>query len=336
MKVLFAGSPAIAIETLKAISEDHEVVGILTNPDSKKGRGRSDCCTELASAAALLCPQAPIFKFEHLRTEEREQIAKLKADILVVFAYGKVFGPKFLALFPYGGINVHPSLLPKYRGCAPIPYSILNMDAESAVSIQKVALELDSGEIYASEIIPLTFTETTDSLSETASLVGARLTKAVLKTIKNGSAIAKSQDHTKASYTKQLEKEDGKIDFTRSAREIDAQIRAFQSWPCAFTFFHETRLNIIKAVPYTAPFSEKVDSVPNNTDSVPNNTDSVPNNVDSVPQCGLVLGIDKKAGILVQTGRGILALQRLQLESKKPLDFKDFLNGVRDFIGSTL
>lgn len=322
MRILFAGSPAIAVPTLLRLAAAHEVVGVLTNPDAEKGRGKRLEPTEVAVAAEGLSSERvarglsplPVLKPERLLGEAREMVSALQADLLVVVAYGRIFGPKFLALFPEGGINLHPSLLPKYRGCAPIPAAILNRDLETAVCVQRLALEMDSGDILGMERIPLSGEETTESLSLIAAERGASLVASVVASIAAGTASASPQDHSAATYCGMLRKEDGRLDWTRSALDLDARIRAFSPWPGAFTAHGAQKLNILEARPYAGSLFPSV----------------------SGAAAGTVLGIDKSSGILVQTGDGLLSLRRLQHETKKPLDWRSFLNGARDFIGARL
>ena len=317
MRILFAGSPGIAVPSLVRLAAEHEMVGVLTNPDAPRGRSKRPEPTEVAVAAAGLPaagPSAPppILKPERLDAVVRAAIEALRPDLLVAVAYGKIFGPKFLALFPLGGLNVHPSLLPRHRGCAPIPAAILNRDPETGVCVQRLAPEMDAGDILAVERLSLDFTETTESLTLLAAERGAVLLSSVVAALEAGTAVAVPQAADGATYCGMLRKEDGRLDWTRSAPELDARIRAFHPWPGASTTHGSSILNVLEARPYagTAAFPS------------------------AGP--GFVAGIDKAAGILVQTGDGLLALRRLQYETKKPLDWRSFLNGARDFIGSTL
>lgn len=319
MRVLFAGSPEIAVPAFASTVRDHDIVGVLTNPDAPKGRGLCCCRTPVAEAAAELVPEAPILTFDHLGAEAREAVAALEPDILVAFAYGRIFGPKFLALFPRGGVNVHPSLLPKYRGCAPIPWVILNREPQTGITVQRLALKMDSGGILAREVVSLTGRETTDTLSALMAERGADLLASVLARIERGEAIEEAQDEAAASYCTLLHKEDGRIDWNESALEIDARVRAFHPWPCAFTELMGQRLNILDAEP------------------LPSGSESEGGKAVVRPEePGTVIALDKCRGIMVQTGNGLLALRRLQLQTKKPLSFRDFSNGVKDLVGKRL
>jgi len=317
MKVLFAASPVIAVPSLEALCniDGIELVGVLTNPDTAKGRSGALVPTEVGEAAEKLLAGSgqkfPILKPFKLDADAREQVAALKPDLLISFAYGRIFGPKFLSLFPLGGINIHPSLLPKYRGPSPIQAAILNRDTVTGISIQTLAREMDSGDILAVEQLQLTGRETALSLSETVSEKAAKMLPDLLKKISSGSVEKKPQNHSEASYCKLFSKEDSFINWNKSALEIDAAIRAFTPWPLCRTIHKGKELIILKAETGQSH---------------------------SVPQGkpGQVLGTDKEHGILIQTGDGILSVTELQYQQKKALFWRDFLNGARDFTGSQL
>lgn len=318
MRILFAGSPDVAATLLKDLlaSPDIDIVGVLTNPPSPQGRSKALVPTPVAQATEEFNQQCnrciPVLTPEKLNEEARNQVTALNPDILVCFAYGKIFGPKFLALFARGGINIHPSLLPKYRGCAPVPAAILNRDAQTGITVQRLAMQMDSGDILAQVRLPLDGTETADSLLAHCASLSGKIVIDVLKKIESGSDSAVAQNNDDATYCEMLKKEDGLIDWNKSALEIDAQIRAFFSWPGTFTNANGVPLRIHAATVYDT-----------NTESSQNKP-------------GTVLGTDKKSGILVQTGNGVLAITNLQWQAKKAMNWKDFMNGTRNFIGTVL
>lgn len=319
MKILYAGSPDVSAIPLLHILEKakHEVVGVLTNPPSAQGRSKSLVPTALAQSL-LEKPEyqnIPILSPERLDADFRKVLESLKPDILLCFAYGKIFGPKFLALFPQGGINVHPSLLPKYRGCAPVPKAILNRDSETGVTIQKIALEMDCGDILAQERIPLDGTETAESLLRDAAERSSILVSEVLDKIENGEIKSIAQDPSKACYCAPFSKTDGLIDWACSALNIDAQIRAFSPWPGTYTYVDGKMLKVLKASVFSST-----------------NKNEFFNENNKVTKSGSVLGKDMEKGILVQTGEGILALEQLQWHTKKAMGWKDFLNGSKGFL----
>jgi methionyl-tRNA formyltransferase len=322
MRIIFAGSPAIAVPSLTVLAEggDFELAGVLTRADSRRGRGGQPEGTDVAKAlegmAGAFAERGQalpaLLKPERLDAPAREAAAALKPDLLVSFAYGRIFGPRFLALFPRGGINLHPSLLPRYRGATPIPEAILHRDRETGITIQTLAAELDAGDILAQEAFPLTGRETTASLSEEAGKRGAALLASILPDLARGTLQGRPQDHREASFCTTIGKEEGRIDWNAAAVEIDARIRAFTPWPLCRTRFGEGELYILEGRPFAAAAPE------------------------ASPEPGTVLGIDKSEGILIQTGNGIFSATRLQYPTKKALDWRTFLNGARNFIGSRL
>ena len=325
MKVLFAGSPAIAVPSLFELSglKGIELAGVLTNPDTPKGRSGIPLPTEIGLAAQEILEDYktkgkkafPILKPVKLDSAAREQIGALEAELLVSFACGHFFGPKFMALFPLGGINIHPSLLPKYRGATPIQTAILNRDSVTGITVQKLAQEMDGGDILAIEELQLTGNETTGSLSKIVSEKAAVMLPAVLEKIKMGEQ-GIPQDHGRATHCSLISKDDAVIDWSKSVLQIQAQIRAYNPQPLCRTIHGGRELFILKADVF---FSENRAESSGQQNGRP----------------GLVLRTDK-CGILIQTGDGILAVTELQYSGKKALFWKDFLNGARDFLGSTL
>jgi methionyl-tRNA formyltransferase len=326
MRILFAGSPSIAVPSLEILSmtEGIQLAGVLTNPDSPKGRSGKTRPTEVGEAAVLISKRSaeqgkatfPVFTPAKLDASAREQVAALKPSLLVSFAYGRIFGPKFLALFPLGGINVHPSLLPQYRGPSPIQAAILNGDAVTGITVQTLANEVDSGDSLAQEQVQLTGRETTGTLSEIMAQKACTLLPHVLAQIASGAKRPRPQDHGQSSYCSLVSREEALIDWRRRAVEIDAAVRAYNPWPLARTVHKGKDLYIIIASVYSYSGQES--------------------KTKEVGTPGAVLGIDKQAGILVQTGDGVLVVTGLQYQAKKALEWKDFMNGARDFAGSKL
>jgi methionyl-tRNA formyltransferase len=331
MRVLFAGSPAIAVPALEVFFSpdappEIELAGVLTNPDTPKGRHGQREATDVGVAADTLSarlvaagkPPIVQLKPEKLGAAARAEVAAIRPDLLVSFAYGHIFGPKFLALFPRGGINIHPSLLPKYRGASPIQAAILNRDAETGLSIQTLALEMDSGDILHQEPVPLHGRESAETLAAEMAARAARALPLVLRGVAAGN-IARRPQEGAASFCSVITKDDGRINWTDGADVIDARIRAFTPWPLSWTAHGEQRLFILEAEPYSGDKSGGDGT-----------------NGGTIGEAGTVLGIDKKAGILVQTGRGVLAVRRLQYWTRKALEWRAFLNGARDFLNTRL
>ena len=314
IKIVFAGSPDAARITLEGLFEAQsacgfEIAGVLSNPPSAKGRHKDLIPTPVAAFAAE--KGIPVFTPEHLDGAAREAISPLGADLLVSFAYGHIFGPKFLALFPIGGINLHPSLLPKYRGCTPVPAAILNRDTETAVTVQSLSLKMDEGDILAQTHVDLNGIETTESLLNYSAEEGSRLICDLIKeTAAGGKLPAGTPQSGEASYTGIITKDDAKIDWSEPASVIEAKIRAYYPEPGCWCMENGAPLRILEA---------KILEGQSGTENA-----------------GKVLDFSKADGILVQTGNGLLAIRKLQRQGKNVMDYKSFMNGARNFLGTVL
>ena len=261
-----------------------------------------------------------IFALEHIKEEARNAIATVKPDIFVCFAYGHILGPKFFSLFKYGGVNLHPSLLPKYRGATPVNAAILNQDTETGYALQKMSLGIDEGDILFMERVGLTGTETSELLLNKFALYGGiAITNLLRQTAKTGSLPDAFPQSGSASYCTTIKKEDGRINWQDSADKIDAQIRAYTPWPGCYTTANGQQLRILKGAA-ASKIADQDTAIPKNTSAV----------------AGTVLAYIKQRGILVQTGDGVLIVTELQWQAKKAMDYKSFMNGARNFIGSIL
>ena len=324
LKILYAGSPLASSIVLKNLincqsSHNFKIAGVLTNLPSAKGRHSELLPTEVAQCARE--NKIPVFEFEHLKSEAREAISPLNVDLLVSFDYGRIFGPKFLELFPLGGINLHPSNLPKYRGCTPVPAAILNGDKTLGITVQKLALKTDEGDILGQTEISLDGTETTLSLMDgdgKSSRVTDEGSKLLLRILKEISYSFESEDFEllgtkqtgESSYTNFLKKEDGIIDWNKSASKIERKIRAYTPFPLCSTSWNGVKITILKARVGEGTTSETA---------------------------GTVLPYRKSVGIEIACGDGsILSITELQQEKKKAMDYKSFINGARGFTGSVL
>ncbi len=313
--IIFAGTPSFTIPTLHLLATRFNLVGVLTAPSTRRGRKMEvqnspifDSCLALIDDE-VLPKDFPIFTPQKLDDELMASIKKLTPDLLVCFAYGKIFKKQFMSLFKKGGVNIHPSLLPKWRGPAPIPFAIWNGDDETGISIQTIEETLDSGNILLQENFKIEKEDTTSSLLEgKVSKQSAAMLEKVLGDFDEHLLNAKPQDEKKASYSRLLKKTDGLIDWSCSAEHIESQIRAFSAWPGTYTFCNGKKLNITTSHVYARESQENA--------------------------IGKVLGKDD--GILICTGQGILAIDELQWETKKKLKWKDFLNGSPNFLTFTL
>ncbi|MDR2842774.1 MAG: methionyl-tRNA formyltransferase [Spirochaetaceae bacterium] len=324
-RIMFAGSPEISLPVLEELAaiRGYELAAVLTNPDKARGRGKTTSPSPVAEAAQAIAQKFAeagktppvIFKQDLFDAEFYKQAAGLSLDILVSFAYGTIFEKEFLRLFPLGGINIHPSLLPKYRGPSPIQSAIKNADSSMGISIQKLAEELDSGDIILQKAIPLTGTETNESLGAIAAEESALMIRKLFTAYNDFMENASPQDQSKATFCTAITKADGKINWSQSDTQIDAQIRAYTPWPLSYTFAEDKLLYILQGHPLDKSEAKEFDET---------------------AKAGTVLGSNKKNGILIKTGCGIYAAEKLQFASRKALDFISFLNGARNFIGLVL
>lgn len=334
LRVIYGGSPAASAKALELIlkdsvmssdmDEEYKIVGVLTNPPSAQGRHKENIPTEVEQYTRIWNEargdNIKILTPQHILEPERKIISELKPDIFVCFAYGHILGPKFFSLFRFGGINLHPSLLPKYRGATPVNACILNQDDKTGISIQKMALGIDEGDIIHQSETSLAGTETAEMLLKRSSLYGGmEITNILRYTAKKNELPPSHPQEGQSSYCSQIKKEDGKIDWREDARTIDAKIRAYTPWPGCFTSANGIQLRILKAAA-ASKIAIQDTSIPQNTSAVP----------------GTVLSYNKQRGILIQTGDGILIATELQWQAKKAMDYKSFMNGARNFIGTVL
>ena len=313
MRILFAGTPDIAVPTLCALAEQFEVGAVLTNPDKRGPRGKALLPSAVKEAALTL--GLPVLQPESLRTEGRELVASYGCDTLVCFAYGKIFGPRFLSLFSGEKLNIHPSLLPLLRGPSPIQGAILNQFDTTGISIQRLASEMDSGDLLKTEAFALQGDETTQSLSDLVKDKAAHLAVQAIGSIVDGSALFVPQKG-EATYTTLISREMGLIDWNLPAKALHALIRTMQPWPKAYTFFEGETL-------YVTSVSGLLKDA--GSDPVPNGT-----------SVGTVVSKEKDKGIAIATGEGLLWIDRLQLEKRKEMDGASFLPGNRTFLGTKL
>ncbi len=314
MRVLFAGTPDIAVPALRRAAAAVTVCGVLTNPDRVRARGAKVLPSPVKAAAEEL--GIPVIQPERLLAEARAQAASLNPDLLVTYAYGRIFGPKFLSLFPMGGINVHPSLLPELRGSSPIQSAILYGLKRTGITVQQIVLETDSGGILLQEPVDLDGTETTESLTPVMAERGAQLLAEVLQMLEKGTAAVRGQDHRAATYCRKIEKGDRFIDWNKSAELLSREVRAFYPWPKAAAGWDGRTL----MVTYALPVPDKAVGLAGCTR----------------PKPGTVLSLPHAEGIPVVCGDGVLLLKRLQLEAKKELDYIAFRNGNPDITSARL
>ena len=303
MKLVFLGTPDFAVEALKSIyNTDNEILAVITQPD--KPVGRKGVITPCAVKVLANSLSLKTLSYDKISKSGVEDLKALNPDIMVTCAYGQILSKEILDIPKYGVINIHASLLPKYRGASPIQWAILNGDKETGVTIMQTELGVDTGDIISqvkTEILP---NETAGELFDRLSKLGAELIVKVLNDYNNGKVQFTKQDDSKAVKVGLIKKEDGKIDFSKSATEIVNLVRGFNPWPVAFTFYESKSLKI---------FSAEV--------------------VDYQGSAGEVLYADKDNGLIIATGDKAIKVNELQLEGSKKMCIKDFLLGRKFPIG---
>lgn len=300
MRIVFLGTPEFAVPSLEAlVNRGHDVVGVFTQPDRPKGRGGVIAESPIKIAARRL--GIPIHQPERIRRPESVEILRrLAPEMMVVVGYGQIIPQTLIDLPAYGVLNVHASLLPKYRGAAPIQWAIANGETETGVTIMQIDAGLDTGDILLQRSTPIGPDETAPELAARLAYLGAELLIEAIDQIANGTAHPKKQDEQQATYAPLLKKEDGRVDWTRPAGSIYNRLRGFTPWPGAYTTFRGQQLSILAAKP-AGP-------------------DSIPPGVLQV----------QKGHLLVGCGDGsMLELLEVQPAGRKPMSAQAFMNGYR-------
>ncbi|MEQ1896311.1 MAG: methionyl-tRNA formyltransferase [Vicinamibacterales bacterium] len=309
LRVVFFGTPAFAVPTLERLmASPHAVVGVVTQPDRPSGRGQRTHDTPVKAAAAP--HRIPVFQPATLKDPSIEPALRgLAPDLGVVAAYGRILPSRLLTLPRLGMINVHASLLPRYRGAAPVHRAVINGDRETGVTIMRVVPELDAGAMFATVTRQIDPDDTSDVVERDLATLGAELLVSVVNQMAAGTATETPQDASQATYAARLTKEEGRIDWTRPAERLRNQVRGLYPWPHAYAYLDGSRLILLHA--RTGPDG-------------------------SAAAPGTVLKGDPD-GILVACGRGTsLLIDELQPEGRRPMDARAFLAGRPIAPGVTL
>jgi methionyl-tRNA formyltransferase len=297
-RIIFAGSPEFAVPPLQTlINSAHEVVAVLTQPDRPAGRGRK--LVEGPVKQAALDAGLEVLQPQTLKdADAQQQLANLNADLMVVVAYGLLLPPEVLRMPKHGCINLHASLLPRWRGASPMQMAILNGDEETGVCVMQMNEGLDTGDVLAAGSLPIGEHETASKLHDRLAALGANLLGEHLDAILAGSLTPTAQPEDGVTYAQRINKSDGLIDWSKPAIEIDRLIRAYNPWPAGQTLYQSESMKCLGSV----LTSEQSDAEP-----------------------GALLGMSD-AGLLVQTGEGVIALTDVQLAGRKPVSAADFAN----------
>jgi len=247
MRIIFAGTPEFAVPTLQMlIDSEHEVCAVYTQPDRPAGRGRKLTPSPVKSLA--VSAGIPVFQPQTLRTEEdQQQLRRLAADLMVVIAYGIILPQTVLDTPRLGCINVHGSLLPRWRGAAPIHRALMAGDKETGVTIMQMVKKLDAGDMLHKEVCKISGHDTSSDLHDKLAAMGAMGLKAVLTQLEDGSVVAEKQDESLVTYAEKLHKSEAILDWTLSARTLDSKVRGLNAWPVAQTTYQKKVLRIWKS-----------------------------------------------------------------------------------------
>lgn len=295
MKIYFFGTPQFAVPSLRALATDDsfKILGVITQPD-REGNRRKITPTPVKIEAEKL----------GLKIVQPEEIEKNKPDMIVVVAYGEIIPKKLLNISKFGCINVHPSLLPKYRGASPIQEALLNGDKETGVAIMKIDEQLDHGGIFVIKRVSIDKLDTYTSLSAKLAEIAAVMLPFVLKDIKNGILSPIPQNDSTATFCKKISKENGKIDFNKSAEKIINQIRALNPWPSTYFELKGKRIKILEAI----ILDKKSKNKPGTAEVLDKNT------------------------FVINTKSALISPTKLQIEGKPIISTKEFLNGYRKLL----
>lgn len=311
------GTPDFSVGTLEALVEaGHDVCLAVTQPDKPKGRGKEMQFTPVKEAA--LKHNIPVYQPKKIRDPECvEELKSYHADVMVVIAFGQILPKSILEMTPYGCINVHASLLPKYRGAAPIQWSIIEGESVTGVTTMQMDEGLDTGDMILKTEVEITDNETGESLHDKLAEAGAKLCVETLKEIEAGTAPFEKQGESPTDYAKMLTKELGNIDWTEPAIRIERLVRGLNSWPSAYTHWNGKVMKIWKA--------KAMDQAP------ATNSDAVLQSLEP----GTVVAVEKEA-FYVQTGEGVLGVFEVQIPGKKRMDTGSFLRGYQLEVGIEL
>ncbi len=299
MRIVFMGTPDFSVPALEALVKGgHQVIAAVTQPDKPKGRGKAVLMTPVKEKALEM--GIPVYQPVKVREPEFvKTLADLAPDVIVVVAFGQILPKSILEIPRYGCVNIHASLLPKYRGAAPIQWAVIDGEKETGVTTMFMNEGLDTGDMLEKEVVPLDPKETGGSLHDKLSAVGGRLILSTLKGLEDGTLKGTPQTDEGSCYAKMLKKSLGDIDWTMDGAAIERLIRGLNPWPSAYTSLHGKTLKI-----WDADVTDREYGV----------------------EPGTVAEVSKDQ-LIIQTGKGSLSVRSLQLEGKKRMDIQDFLRG---------
>lgn len=311
MKLIFFGTPDISVKLLESLIRRHKVVAVVTQPDKPIKRSKAPVPTPVSIVAVN--NNIPVYKPESISDDLTDELKGYGADLFVTFAFGLIFKKNILDITKFGGINVHPSLLPELRGPSPIQSAVLQGKTITGVTIQTIKLKVDAGDILLQKELDING----DDICTIESKVSEMATDMTLEVLSDFDRYYNNktvQDETKATYCKMIQKEDGLIDWDCSGKEIVNKIRAYSNRPIAFSYADKKKLNIFKA-------------------SINNTVD-----FDKFKNCsnGEIVALNKREGIIVKSADCLINLEVLQQEGKNVLECNNFINGCQSFLNKIL
>jgi methionyl-tRNA formyltransferase len=310
-RIAFFGSPHLARACLEELHRSFEIPLVVTQPDREKGRGRKVSMTPVKSYAAR--KGLAVYQSRDLGAPLVEALKNNGVTLIIVVAFGRILQEQVISYPKRGSLNLHASLLPKYRGPSPIEAAILAGERETGVTLQHMAAEMDRGELLDSKRVPIENCWTAEDLYSTIIDISPPFLCRSVRDYLDGRLNSMPQDERHASYCSVINKENGLIDWHEDAERIRNKIRAYNLWPVAYTYLEGGQLKIFNAHRVEAPPGIETGDAP-----------------------GQVVSADKREGIIVQTGSGYLSITDLQIENRRRMDYREFMNGQKDLAGSIL
>ncbi|MDB9308656.1 methionyl-tRNA formyltransferase [Aphanizomenon sp. CS-733/32] len=330
MKVVFFGTPDFAIPTLKKLLEniDFQVLAVITQPDKRRERGNK--LTPSPVKALATDHHIPVWQPERVKkdVETLTQLKQMEADVFVVIAYGQILSKKILDMPKLGCVNVHGSILPQYRGAAPIQWSIYNGEKETGITTMLMDKGMDTGDMLLKATTPIDLLDNAQIVAEKLAIAGADLLIETLYKLERQEIAPIPQDHTIATYASLIQKPDYDIDWSKSAIQLHNQIRGF--YPNCITSFRNQPLKITATVPIESAYIQEL------PEQLQEKINKIPHLSTISGQPGEVVNITKGLGAIVQTGAGLLLLREVQLTGKRPQSGWDFVNGTRLTVGEVM
>jgi len=309
MKIVFMGTPDFSAAVLEKLNKTYPVCAVVTAPDKPVGRGYKLQPSALKVKAEEL--SIPVLQYAKVSKEGIDDIKELAPDIVVTAAFGQILSEEFLNIPKYGVLNVHASLLPKYRGSSPIQHAVLDGEEETGITIMRTVKAVDAGDILLQKRTPIGLKETAGELFDRLAILGGEAITEAVSLIESGKAVFTPQNESLATHCSMISKSDGEINFNRTARELDCFVRGMSPWPSAFTRLNGKTLKVFEI--------EAVNGSENDNITV-----------------GTVVSADTKSGLTVAAGDAVIRLKKVQLEGSKRMSDTDFLRGRKIEAGTVL